>query len=146
MKNNRKIKPMYYVLAIILALAIVVSFFLLKPVEKTEFNLNEGFELTLSKDTISIKNTDLKIQLVSIRDSRCPTSVTCIFEGEASVTFNVLKADTILGKFVRSTRNGDTNLFLNGYNIDIISVEPYPEKTGKIPLSNYKVKMVVSKA
>lgn len=68
---------------------------------KNEYSLGETF--VLKKNTqISIKNTDLKISLVSVGDSRCKDGWQCIWEGEIEYNIRV-NNDTISLGTVRQT-------------------------------------------
>ncbi len=136
-------KYFYLILVVVLGLFISLSLFLrfydgsaMKPRGEIEISLN---------DTVLVKDTDLEIKLLKVNDSRCPARVTCVWKGQVSVTFNVIRGEAILGRFTLSTAEGDDSLFLNGYDIKLLDVSPYPQEAGSINQSDYHVRMIVSK-
>ena len=54
--------------------------------ESKEIKLDEPFMIKLHQ-RLSID--DLDVEFSEIEDSRCPSDVTCIWEGRASVTFRI---------------------------------------------------------
>jgi len=54
--------------------------------ESKEIKLDEPFMIKLHQ-TLSIDNLD--VEFSGIEDSRCPSDVTCIWEGRASVTLRI---------------------------------------------------------
>lgn len=136
-------KYFYLILVIVLGLFISLSLFLrfydgsqMRPKGEIEVSLNETF---------IVKGTDMGIKLLKVNDSRCPARTTCVWEGQVSVTFNVVRGETVLGRFTLSTAEGDNSLFLNGYDINLLDVSPYPQEAGSINQSDYRVRLIVSK-
>ena len=65
-----------------------------------------------------------------VDDSRCPSDVTCIWEGRASVTFriyNQMQSQTII-----LTTNENTTSYVDSYEINLIDILPYPVSTNDI--------------
>ena len=89
-------------------------------------NLNESrtFEVNFDK---TIQYYDLKIKFSDIEDSRCPSDVTCVWEGQAKVSLQILQdSDEIKITFVTGEK---TTEILNQYKINLIDVLPYPTST-----------------
>lgn len=97
----------------------------------------EQDQFTLKVDEI-VEAEGLKLQLLSIRDSRCPKDVRCVWAGAAITTLSVQTPsmrDTLqfcLGSCGRETpsgggKNTDT-LIVNGsrYTLSLLEVNPYP--------------------
>ena len=107
--------------------------------------LNSPFKLGISDDAM-IENGP-QIIILDIEDSRCPSDVTCVWEGEVKVSANVIKGNQDLGKFILTSRGGDKDLStqnIGGYSIQIVGVDPYPVSTKKILPSDYAVTLTVS--
>ena len=108
--------------------------------------LNEQFQLQLHEPAIIIDGPEISI--LNIEDSRCPSDVTCVWEGEVKISVYVVKDKNPLGNFTLTSRAGDKNMAtqtVDGYSIRVIEVNPYPVSTKQIPLSDYVVTLVVSK-
>ncbi|MDR1761039.1 MAG: hypothetical protein LBR55_01170 [Bacteroidales bacterium] len=69
---------------------------------------------------------DLSLQVVSVNDGRCPEGVTCFWEGEATVEFQLVtksgKHTFILSEHPRATN--DT--IIEGFKYQLKNVTPYP--------------------
>jgi hypothetical protein len=104
-----------------------------------------------SSFTLKIENTakiDSELQLTmlgAIEDSRCPSDVTCVWEGTVSVQVNLIKNDLNLGNHtIRLGENDDQQIF-DGYFVKLVTVEPYPLSTTSIKPSDYVMTFLVSK-
>ena len=87
-------------------------------------NESTSFEIEFDK-TVQYKN--LKIKFTEIEDSRCPSDVTCVWEGQANVTFQVFQdSDEYETKFVTGEKISHT---INQYKINLIDILPYPKST-----------------
>ena len=78
-------------------------------------------------------------------DSRCPTDVTCIWEGAVSVKVNLVKNGQDLGNHSVSSKmiKDDTQTF-EGYHVKLISIEPYPLSSIPIKPTEYVGTFLVS--
>lgn len=109
------------------------------------YTLGEQFQLHLHESVMI--SSGPKISILDIEDSRCPSDVTCIWEGEVKISINVVKDKNPMGNFTLTSRAGDKDLStqtVDGYLIQVIDVNPYPVSTKQIPLSDYVVTLVVS--
>ena len=107
-------------------------------------------EYTLKLGALIEMKDDVQIQLFNIEDSRCPKSVTCVWEGEAKTYF--VASSNQVSDTLKLTYSGacesenancaDTASFLN-YRIILQSVLPYPTDEDPIPLSDYEVKLKI---
>lgn len=98
------------------------------------------------KETADI-DSELKLTVLDgIEDSRCPSDVTCIWEGNVSVKVNLIKGDQNIGNHTiqLETIDGDEQNF-DGYFIRLINVEPYPKSNTIIESSDYVMTFLVSK-
>lgn len=107
--------------------------------------LNEQFQLHLHEPAIIINGPEISI--LNIEDSRCPSDVTCVWEGEVKISVHVVKDKNPLGNFTLTSRAGDRTMAtqtVDGYSIQVIEVNPYPVSTKQISLSDYIVTLIVS--
>ena len=90
--------------------------------------------------TTSFENLDVTFS--EIDDSRCPVDVTCVWEGRASVIFNIY--DKIKNQTITLTTNEIQSQNIGSYEITLIDVLPYPVSTTDIS-EDYVVTITVSK-
>lgn len=117
-------------------------------------NNEEDFrrEVTLTfGETVTFSSENLQIGLIDVNDSRCPLNVTCVWAGEARMTFEVGKngAEEILElktKGLCEDESGpcgeEKDLF--GYRFKLLFVYPYPEEGLIIEKEEYSVKMEIA--
>ena len=113
----------YLVIFLILIGTVGLSFAL----EVKEIKSDEPFMIKLHQ-TLSIDNLD--VTFWGIDDSRCPSDVTCIWEGRASVTlyiYNQTQYRTII-----LTTGENTTSYVDSYEINLIDISPYPVSTKDI--------------
>ena len=93
--------------------------------------------------TNEAEDITLKMEGV-ISDSRCPTEVECVWEGDAEVKFT----------FTSGTLNHTINLHttltpkdttVGGFSIALKKLDPHPVTTNEIPQSAYKATVLVTK-
>lgn len=82
-------------------------------------------------------------------DSRCPSGVTCIWQGDVTAVVNIMKNNQDMGNFGLINGLGDKNAtaqIAGGYFLQLVKVEPYPSNGIHIPLSNYTATFALSQA
>lgn len=107
----------YLVIFLILIGTIGLSFAL----EVEEIKLDEPFMIKLHQ-TLSIDNID--VTFWEIDDSRCPSDVTCIWEGLASVILHIYTQTQY--RTIILTTGENTTLYVDSYEINLIDILPYP--------------------
>ena len=125
----------YIVLFLILIGTMGVSFAL----EPKEISLDEPLMIKLHQ-TLSVDSLD--VEFSGIEDSRCPSDVTCIWEGRASVTLHIYN-QTQYQAITLNTNDAKT-FRVDSYEINLIDVLPYPVSTKDIS-QEYVVIISVSK-
>ena len=93
-------------------------------------------------EIIQSDNNKISLEITNINDSRCPSDVVCIWEGEARITLE-FKNSTI-SVFELST-NGPLIDTVDNYIFKLIEVNPYPVSTEVLELKDYRIKMDVEK-
>ena len=98
-----------------------------------------------------IKPEEFRVEFLELtEDSRCPSDVACIQEGQVTATFNIegLRDGQANDYFISLTqRASQAELAIknfDGYSIQLVNVAPYPTSTEEIATSDYVVTIVVS--
>ncbi len=96
-------------------------------------------------ETIDISN--FQITLVNILDdSRCPTDVTCIWEGTVSAEIKMIKDGESRGTYVIpiGLADGIESQLIDDFYVMLYDVKPYPVSTKQIESSEYVATLIVS--
>ncbi|TRZ79541.1 MAG: hypothetical protein D4R90_03760 [Nitrosopumilales archaeon] len=106
------------------------------------------FQLKVNQ-TFSINSTGITVKFLNVTaDSRCPSDVTCIWQGETRILVNVIQNNQDRGNFNLASSAGQQNLAVrvfDGYSISVGKVEPYPLGGKKLPPSDYLVTFEITK-
>ena len=108
----------------------------------------DQFKLKVNQTALEPENVTVKFLNVT-GDSRCPSDVTCIWQGDIIVVVNVLKNNYDMGNFNLINGLGENNATTTipgGYLLQLVKVEPYPTSGTIIHLSNYTATFSLSKA
>jgi hypothetical protein len=115
--------------------------------------IGQPFDLGVNQ-TAYLQSAQLVVKFVNVtEDSRCPSDVTCIWEGQVSVLVDLTNASDgkSLGNLTLTSRGaggaGDNSSAktVNGYLLRLVDVQPYPVSTQKISPSDYSAKFVLLK-
>ena len=108
--------------------------------------LEHPFQLKLGEAT-EVGSQGLSIEFVEVvEDSRCPSDVTCIWEGRAKVLIAVAVDGQDVGRHELALESGQPELAVasvGGYMIGIVTLDPYP-KTTQDGEPDYEVTLAVS--
>jgi len=100
-----------------------------------------GFEEEFQHGEINLTNDNsLNFSIIEINDSRCPSDVTCIWEGKVDVKIEIKSPQK--GNIILSTHNNRIDTF-DVYSFELIDVSPYPITTETIELKDYKVTLKI---
>jgi hypothetical protein len=113
-----------------------------------QVELGREFTMTVG-ETVVVEDSNLVVFFERVEgDSRCPTGVTCVWEGNAAVR---LQLSSTIAEFAPQARVLNTSLephavdFL-GVTVRLVDVAPYPSAAGApIEPSSYVVKLVVTR-
>jgi hypothetical protein len=103
------------------------------------FNLNEEENFKIGMENKSAES-DVIFTINNVRDSRCPSDVVCIWQGEAEVEiqfFAPFQETIVLSTFDNLI---DT---VGNYSVELLDVSPYPVSTKKIKTKDYIVKLKI---
>lgn len=127
---------------------IVIGVVSIIPNAFSDTNLGEiDKEIILKFGDKAVINSDgVIVRFLSVtEDSRCPSDVTCVWQGKASVIINININGLDLGNYEFSTDGNKNIINVNEYHIQLTSIEPYPESSKGFEKSDYILKFIVSK-
>jgi hypothetical protein len=105
------------------------------------------FQLRVNQ-TAFIDSLNLSIGFVAVNeDSRCPSDVICIWEGQATINVNVRSPNINPSNFNLTSRGGESNLSVkdfHDFSMRLLEIAPYPKSTGHIGTSDYLATLVVA--
>lgn len=109
--------------------------------------LNSQFYLKYGKTAyLPSENIEIKFSKV-IQDSRCPTNVTCIWQGQVIIELDIMKNGKQVSTLMLTLIPGRDSLpiqFSDKYSVTLIAVSPYPSGQ-TIALKDYIVQLVVNR-
>jgi hypothetical protein len=111
-----------------------------RPAVNEEFTLAPG-------QTAEVAGTPLQITFQSVRDdSRCPTDVTCIWEGDATVVLKVKDGtDETSPELHTSGGTGSRKVPAGEYTISLVRLDPAPNSTRPIEAGAYRATLTVAR-
>ncbi|MEK6300482.1 MAG: hypothetical protein AABO41_07140 [Acidobacteriota bacterium] len=110
-----------------------------KPALDKEFKIKIGQQVT-------IKNLTIKFSALQ-NESRCPTGVQCIWEGNAAIVIEVSKKNQ---KSVQATLNTNTaiqpnQLSYKGFKVGLFALSPHPRINQTNDEKDYEATLIVTK-
>ncbi len=111
-----------------------------------------GSKIEATYDTEVAYKEGVITKITKIEDSRCPKSVTCVWQGSVKVYLTLTESnvskDVVLEFLADNSKPATATVELGSqkYFVEILDVLPYPESTGEIKLKDYKVSVTVKKA
>jgi hypothetical protein len=91
--------------------------------------LVNGESFTINLHQI-VEFDSLRIEFTDIEDSRCPSDVLCVWEGQASLTFLIY--DDTENQAITFTTGKVMTAYFDPYEIKLLDIEPYPTSTKDI--------------
>ncbi len=109
------------------------------------FRYGEETDLKQHIEYVSEDN-QLKIEIKKITDSRCPTGVVCVWQGEAKVTLQAVTGTNIpVGSITLSTNNNLTDTIGSTWSVRLLDVKPYPVYQQPVDSNNVVTTVVIKK-
>lgn len=110
----------------------------LLPAGPVELELSAGAEQ-------AVEGTALRIRFVGVtEDSRCPTDVTCVWEGNAAAELAATAGSGSPEPLVLNTTLDPRSTLWNGLRITLVEVSPHPVEGQAIPAEDYVVRVRVA--
>jgi hypothetical protein len=115
-----------------------------KPAAETEQSVSERVELRVRASSV-VPGTRLTLTFVSVRDdSRCPTGVTCIWEGDAIVRLRAELAGEAPAQLELHTNSRFSQEGTVGaLTVTLVSLDPYPEVDKPIAQDAYSATLQI---
>lgn len=109
------------------------------------FDLKVAENVTLENGKcLKITDLEYEICLTSINDSRCPSNVVCVWEGDAEVEFN-FKSNSENKIFKLHTNDKfQQDTIINNIKIKLLNVFPYPNSNNPIDQKDYSAELSIS--
>ncbi len=106
------------------------------PPEET----TDGTIIVSFGDSITLPGEQFPIRFAAIDESRCPTGVVCVWEGDAAVSLDFSRTTYTL-----HTALAPRSRTIGLYVVELINVKPYPEFQKEIPPESYSITLKVRK-
>ena len=112
---------------------------------KSTLHLNDTIELANFETKYNYEN-NLNLRMDSVlSDSRCPSNVQCVWEGNAEVRF-LFTENSIQTGFVLNTHGGsqfNSDTVISGYEIKLLKLSPYRKDPVEILQVEYYSEVIV---
>lgn len=132
-------------LLLFLALTLLSFSSCYKDVIKSDFNLNDTVSIN-AKQMLTNRAESFSITFDSVKnDSRCPEGVICIWAGNAWAVFNYTKGRNAVFFTLSTLQSLGNDTTIDGYNIKLISLLPYPAVNRQITQDEYVAKLLIRK-
>lgn len=125
---------------------ILLTFFLItlyacqSPLEYEVYDYGDEIELLLG-EKVTIGRDKLSIKFVDVpEDSRCPSNVTCVWAGNGKVRLQFDNDEVELNTYLQPHE-----VTLGNVNIQLLSLDPYPEHSRQFEKDDYKVRLLIIK-
>ncbi|MFX1534075.1 MAG: hypothetical protein ACFFDI_07570 [Promethearchaeota archaeon] len=146
-KSNMQEKKYFTGILVVIILAIIlggISITLMNfqtPNTQNVF-LDESFNLHVDEKAY-IDSIELVVTFLNVKeDSRCPSDVVCVWEGDVAIEVNIILNGQNRGNFELNRSNLHKASF-GGYYLKLIELNPYPSSSEPIPLSSYNANFKV---
>lgn len=113
-----------------------------EPALEEPFTLEPG-------EVVGVADTGVRVRLVGVpEDSRCPTDVVCVWEGDARVVVEVETAGDPARSYALHTSGaaagGSRTVEVGGYVLGLVDVTPEPHSERRIDADEYRVTLRLS--
>jgi hypothetical protein len=105
-----------------------------------EFTVRVGQTVTIAGEQLSLTFTRVT------EDSRCPSGVVCVWEGNAQIAVTVSKsANEPVTLLLNTNPSFPTTATYLDYTVTLVELKPYPRSTRPIPESRYRADLLVTR-
>ncbi len=105
----------------------------------------EDFELRLGEEAL-VDGTDLTVAFEAVQeDSRCPSDVTCVWEGNARIVVGVRRGSDALPSLEINTALEPRSAMVPPWRIDLLELSPWPKEGVLTPEEDYVARLRVSR-
>ncbi len=95
-------------------------------------------------DEVQLDGSILRLSFADVlEDSRCPTDVTCVWEGNGKVRIGIAAGTGPTHPLDLNSTVDPRAVDWNGVRVTLLEILPLPLSTGPIPLEDYTVRLLV---
>ncbi len=141
-KRYPKLYRLLPVTSLVLLMVLPACYLHSSPSEPNDRRIDQTVTLAIGSEDHLSAHLSLSADRV-VADSRCPTGVSCIWEGEVLIALT-LRSQHGSFPLLLSDHTGPANA--GGYQLALISVQPKPTDSGPPPVSEYRVTVRVRTA
>ena len=110
-----------------------------------EVTLSQQFKLKVGQEVL-VKEAGFKLSLNAVvEDSRCPAGVNCVWAGNGKVSLKLSRAKGETASLELNTSAWPKSGTYRGYEVKLVSLDPYPQKGSTISKDAYVVTLMVCK-
>jgi hypothetical protein len=133
-------------LSVFLPFLLILTSAFAQPMSRVkEAALGQEFELKLGQQVL-IENERLRISFTNVaEDSRCPEGVQCVWAGNGKVVLRLIKTRKRAATMKLNTGVDPKQNAYQGYEVKLVSLNPYPKKNVRIKMREYVATLVVSR-
>lgn len=108
--------------------------------------LGQSFQIKYGQE-LTVKGQNLKVKFGSLLDdSRCPSDVKCVWEGDAKILISVRRANSVASKIeLHTSANFKQAGKYQRYLIKLVALDPYPKTRGERKQSDYVATLLITK-
>ena len=130
----------------VLAAVVLLSAALAHAQESVSAELGVPFELKLGQQAL-IDSEDIAVSFADVvGDSRCPSDVVCIWQGQATISVSVKVGGAGPREFMLTIGADESPSSAFGqYSVKLLGLEPYPQSSVQTEPDDYVAALVVSK-
>ena len=120
------------------------------PTQQTgELAAQLGAAFTLRPgETANVGSTPLRVTFLAVtNESRCPSGVQCVWEGDATIALKVSSgaSDVTVALHTNPHAPGVTDVVVEGYAITLQELTPYPVEGRQTNAADYRAKLLVAR-
>ena len=110
-----------------------------------EVGLDQEFEIRIG-ERVSIRKEGLTVSFTRVvEDSRCPEGVQCVWAGNGKILLQVSKARRRAATMRLNTGMEPRQDDYRGYDVKLVSLNPYPKEGVVIKRKEYVATLIVSR-
>ena len=105
-------------------------------------HLSEPFQLRINQTAI-IMPDNMSIRFLDVlEDSRCPTSVVCVWAGQVTISLNITELGPGFPSILNLTLGLNSSANVDSHIVELLKVEPYPMIDRIIPKGDYRARLM----
>lgn len=108
--------------------------------------LNQTVTLAPGEEAL-LQGSSLRVRFLEVRqDSRCPSTLTCVWAGRVQASLLVSHAGALHSVVLGLWEPDATAVVVGGYRVELQDVLPHPETETPIPAEDYRAVLTITAA